>query len=64
MNNCLCSVCTASGSPFIFFEICSLESMSTGVVGDNPGKFMQHLTDYQQQRKFLMKEIGKGKVEN
>jgi hypothetical protein len=38
--------------------------MSTGVVGDNPGKFMQHLTDYQQQRKFLTKEIGKGKVEN
>jgi hypothetical protein len=23
-------------------------------------KFMQHLMDYQQQRKFLMKEIGKG----
>jgi hypothetical protein len=30
--------------------------MSTGVVEDNPGMFMQHLTDYQQQRKFLMKE--------
>jgi hypothetical protein len=50
-------------SPFNFFEISSIESMS-GVVEDNPGKFMQHLTVYQQQRKFLMKEIGKGKVEN
>jgi hypothetical protein len=38
--------------------------MSTGVVGDNPGKFMQHLMDYQQQWKFLTKEIGIGKVEN
>jgi hypothetical protein len=38
--------------------------MSTGVVADNPGMFMQPLTDYRQQRKFFMKEIGKGKVEN
>jgi hypothetical protein len=39
-----------------------MESTSTGVVGDNTGMFMQHLTDYQQQRKFLMREIGKGKL--
>jgi hypothetical protein len=36
--------------------------MSTGVVADNPGMFMQPLTDYRQQRKFLMKEIGREKL--
>ena len=42
--------------------------MSTGVVGDNPGMFMQHngLLAAKEvfDERFLMKEIGKGKVEN